>query len=243
MSTVNSRCFFQLPILKTIHFEQYQQTVHKSHIHLHAFILVFPSGFTPAQKLGLPLAGELSVKVKGSMITITGIHGPVPGYAARLEKSMDRFFASFPFGKIIWRANWLISTDEVLFKLGGSGHQIDIRDETVSTSSREDIPMAPPTYEPTPEELAKWKEESKSVNGDKYTLRMERQTLHRLEGTGAIVFGFKTILEPLSELREEGSGPVLADALEGLRTGNSPAMDVYENGVVWREPLVEYLRG
>jgi hypothetical protein len=129
----------------------------------------------------------------------------------------------------------------VLLKLGGSGHQVDIRDETVSTSSREDIPMAPPTYEPTPEELAKWKEESKSVDGGKYALRMERQTLHRLERTGAMVFGFKTILEPLSELREEGSGPVLADALEGLRTGSSPAMDVYKSGVVWREPLVEYL--
>jgi len=158
---------------------------------------------------------------------------------------MDRFFASLPFGKIIWRSNWSISTDGQLFKLGGS--HIDIRSEDAETKPQSTVTkpqktqMAPATYEPTPEELKKWKEASGKIDPLNCHLRMERQTLHRLEKTGAIIFGFKTFLEPLSELKKEGCGPLLADALNGLRTGSVPAMDVYKDGVIWREPLVKYL--
>ncbi len=66
--------------------------------------------------------------------------------------------------------------------------------------------MAAPTYEATPEEIEKWKEESRQVDPEKCFLRMERQTLHRLERTGALVFGFKTFMEPIPELKREGSG-------------------------------------
>jgi len=153
---------------------------------------------------------------------------------------MDRYFASMPFGKIIWRSNWSISTDGVLFKLGPSGHHSDIRDESESDHQK-NVTMAPSHYEPSPEELEWWRVESKTIDGNKCALRMERQTLHRLEKTGALIFGFTTILEPLSELKKEGCGPQLAEALNGLKSGSSPAMDVYKNGVIWREPLVEYL--
>jgi hypothetical protein len=172
---------------------------------------------------------------------VKAIHGPVPGYAAKLEKSMDRFFASFPFGKIIWRSNWSISTDGVLFKLGSSGNHTDVPGNPSSDTSGGQVPMAGLHYEPTLEEQAKWSEESSAIDGDKCSLRMERQTLHRLEKTGALIFAFKTILEPLSELQQEGCGPQLAAALNGLKAGSVPAMDVYKNGVIWREPLVEYL--
>jgi hypothetical protein len=173
------------------------------------------------------------------------IHGPVPGYAAKLEKSMDRYFASLPFGKVVQRANWSISTDGVLFKLAGDHTDIrqsdtgDIDEER--KGERPPIEMAPATYHPTEEELEKWKAQSKTIDGDRCALRMERQTLHRLERTGALVFGFKTFMEPLSEVRAEGSGNALARALDGLRFGSVPAMDVYKDGVIWREPLVEYL--
>jgi Protein of unknown function (DUF3445) len=173
----------------------------------------------------------------------SGIHAPVPGYALKLEKSMDRFFASLAFGKLIWRANWSISIDGELFKL--VGQHTDIRsdkespEESSSGGGKPD--MAPPTYEPTAEELREWEEASKSVDPEKCNLRMERQTLHRLEKTGALVFAFKTFLEPLSELKREGQGPMLAAAIDGMRTGSVPAMDVYKNGVIWREPLVAYL--
>jgi hypothetical protein len=38
-------------------------------------------------------------------LTLANIHTPVPGYAAKLEKSMDRFFATLPVGKIVKRIN------------------------------------------------------------------------------------------------------------------------------------------
>lgn len=163
----------------------------------------------------------------------------MPGYAQKLEKSMDKYFASMPFGKIIFRANWSISTNGVLFKLGSSGQHLDVRNEKLSDEGG--IKMAPPTYVPTSEEMAAWREKSKTIDGDKCCLRMERQTLHRLEKTGALVFGFKTFLEPLSELRKEGSGPALAAAMDGLGAGSVPAADVYKSGVIWKEPLKDYL--
>jgi Protein of unknown function (DUF3445) len=47
---------------------------------------------------------------------LANLHTPVPGYAAKLEKSMDRIFATLPVGKIVKRVNW--NTD--LFALGGN---------------------------------------------------------------------------------------------------------------------------
>ena len=92
----------------------------------------------------------------------------------------------------------------------------------------------------TEEEIAIWKEESKKVDPSKCSLRMERQTLHRLERTGAIVFAFKSMMEPLSQLKAEGQGNALAEAILGLAKGNVPAINVYKDGTVWTEPLVEY---
>jgi hypothetical protein len=51
---------------------------------MEAFINCFPSGFNTRSKLNMLLAD---------------IHTPVPSYAQKLEKSMDRFFASLPIGK------------------------------------------------------------------------------------------------------------------------------------------------
>lgn len=152
---------------------------------------------------------------------------------------MDKFFSALPFGKLITRANWSISTNGLRFQLESSGYHAEVRDETSSNEGKPN--MAAPTYEATPIEILEWKTKSKAIDGDACFLRMERQTLHRLERTGAIVFGFKTFLEPLSKLREEGSGPTLAAALQGLAVGSVPAMDVYKNGVIWKDPLTEYL--
>jgi hypothetical protein len=73
----------------------------KEPYHLHAFILTFPSGFDPSKKLGLPLADTSTNSRRVDGLTMQSIHGPAPGYSVKLEKSMDRFFATLPFGKII----------------------------------------------------------------------------------------------------------------------------------------------
>jgi hypothetical protein len=122
---------------------------------LTAFVNCFPSGFNTRSKLNQLLAA---------------IHAPVPGYAAKLEKSMDRFFANLPVGKIVKRSNWSISTNGELFCLEGN-HM-----------SEEEL------------ERKHKAEDEKEVDLDKTVLRCERQTLHRLSKTGALVFAFKVRL-------------------------------------------------
>ncbi|KAG4415682.1 hypothetical protein IFR04_011187 [Cadophora malorum] len=73
-------------------------------------------------------------------------------------------------------------------------------------------------------------------------VRCERQLLHRLPNTRALVFNFKTYLYPLSEIKEEGLGEDLAQAIDGLKEGSTPAMHFYKRGAVWGESVKAYLR-
>lgn len=75
---------------------------------LEAYISCCPSGFNPAEKLGKKLRD---------------IHGPVPGYAEKLEGSMDRFFSKLEVGKYVKRVNWSVSLSGELFQPGlGTNH-------------------------------------------------------------------------------------------------------------------------
>jgi hypothetical protein len=185
--------------------------------HLHAFTLCYPSGFNTVFKLGLPLSA---------------IHAPVPGYESKIGKSMDRFFALIPFGKIVKRANWAVQTDQKLFH----------RDSNHISLSSGGEKMAGSSYEASEEELEEWGKEGEAVKAEECRLRCERQTLHRLEKTGALVFGFKTYLYPLEKIREEGGGEEMAVAVEGLWKGSVPGMAVYKRGVVWGGKVCEFLR-
>lgn len=168
---------------------------------LEAFMTCFPSGFNTRSKLNLLLAD---------------IHGPVPGYKQKLEKSMDRFFAALPVGKIVKRFNWSISTNAELFCLKGNHMS---------------------------EEELKTKDDIGDVDLQKTLLRCERQTLHRLPKSGALVFAFKTYMYPIQELRDEGSGEILAEAIDGLALGSVPGMTVYKRQVVWGTKVQAFLRG
>lgn len=66
--------------------------------------------------------------------------------------------------------------------------------------------------------------------------------LHRLPQTKALVFSFKTYLYLLKEIKEEGLGDDLAQAIDGLEEGSVPAMYFYKRGVVWGEIVKKYLR-
>jgi hypothetical protein len=176
--------------------------------HLQAFITCFPSGFNTHSKLGLSLSA---------------IHSPVPSYAARLEKSMDRFFANLPIGKTVKRHNWSVTTDPTLFNL--AGNHMSAAEEQDGAAEEEQ------------------KEDWHDIDLAKTVLRCERQTLHRLPETGAILFAFKTYVYPVKELRDEGSGEELARAIEGLGQGNAPGMVVYKRQIVWGEKVKAFLRG
>lgn len=72
-----------------------------------AYETCYPAGFNPRKKLGKRLAQ---------------IHGPVPGYQEKLERSMDRYFENLEVGKYVKRANWSISTNTELFAAFGGLH-------------------------------------------------------------------------------------------------------------------------
>lgn len=168
---------------------------------LQAFITCFPSGFHTRKKLGLLLAE---------------IHGPVPGYKAKLERSMDRFFAALPVGRVVRRLNWSVTTGRDLY-----------------------CPEGNHLYG---EDGAEAGQEEEVVDLQNTVMRSERQTLHRLPETRALVFAFKTYQYELSEVKEEGNGEALAQAIEGLGEGNVPGMRIYKKSVVWGDKVTEYLR-
>ena len=49
-------------------------------------------------------------------------------------------------------------------------------------------------------------------------------------------------MDSLRDVKLEGVGDELADAIDGLKSGNVPAMDIYKRGVVWGEAVKDYLR-
>lgn len=67
---------------------------------LEAYSACFPSGFQPRDKIGKRLAD---------------IHGPVPKYKEKLQRSMDRFFARLEVGRLVKRVNWALTVDEELY--------------------------------------------------------------------------------------------------------------------------------
>ncbi|KUJ22699.1 uncharacterized protein LY89DRAFT_680816 [Mollisia scopiformis] len=164
---------------------------------LKGYVTCFPAGFNTKEKFGMKLRE---------------IHVPVPGYKAKLEKSMDRFFDRLEVGKVVKRSNWSINTKEQLF--AASGTHLYEGEEAVE----------------------------EEVNIDTTFLRCERQLLHRLPQTKALCFNFKTYLYPLRDVKEEGSGEDLANAIDGLKEGSVPEMHFYKRGVVWGEKVKEYLR-
>ncbi len=85
--------------------------------------------------------------------------------------------------------------------------------------------------------------EETTIDVEQARLRVELQTLTRLPETRAILFSFKTYMYPLPDIKAEGLGPQLADAVEGLKAGNAPGMWVYKGGVRWGKAVCAYLRG
>ncbi|KAI1761917.1 hypothetical protein GGR53DRAFT_522042 [Hypoxylon sp. FL1150] len=140
------------------------------------------------------------------------IHGPVPSYE-KIGPSMERYFSRLEVGKGACRVNWSVTTDPVLFNV--SSNHVNKGDQV---------------------------EEDMDIDIDKAWVRMELQTLTRMPKTRAILFSFKTYLCPVKEIKAEGLGADLADAIEGLRKGNAPGMWVYKGGIRWGKSVCEYLR-
>lgn len=188
--------------------EDSEETDSLSVYHLEAFSTTFPSGFSTLSKLSLPLSA---------------IHSPVPQYARKIGKSMDRFFARLETGKLVRRANWTITTTPELFVESGTHfHGFDDM-----SPAEQEVSIA---------------EQRRGLDVGEMRLRCERQTLMRLPLSGALVFAFKTYLTSLEEVREEGNGEALAEATEGFKRGSVPEMETYKRAIVWGDLVREFLR-
>lgn len=193
--------------------------------HLQAFVTCFPSGFATQEKLGLPLAA---------------IHAPVPGYREKLERSMDRFFARLECGRAVRRANWSVTTNDLLHSQGGNHlYEDGSTGEEGSGGGGGNAKTLDPAI---PDLDAVVEAQRKDVEIAKCRLRCERQTLHRLPRTKALVFMFKTYQYRLEEVKAEGDGEALAEAIEGLTKGSVPEMAWYKRQVVWGEKVCQFLR-
>lgn len=127
---------------------------------------------------------------------ITGIHQPVPEFNRKLAPAVDRFFGRLTPEQPYYRLNWSVMDDPTLFQPSGHGR----------TDSDGSV---------TPENA-----------GERLYVRIERQSFQKLPETGVVVFGIKTIVDPLSVLSDK---PGLANALLGSIESLPPAMARYKS--------------
>ncbi|KAK8050122.1 hypothetical protein PG994_011852 [Apiospora phragmitis] len=154
------------------------------------------------------------------------IHGPVPSYD-KIGASMERFFSRLEVGKSVARNN---VSRPVQF--------------ATPAISRWSVNMTPELFVVSGNHINKGDayEEGMDVDISKAQIRVELQTLTRLPKTQAILFSFKTYLYPVTDIKAEGLGPEVADAIEGLPRGNAPGMWKYKGGVRWGKSICAYLR-
>ncbi|KXG46905.1 Protein of unknown function DUF3445 [Penicillium griseofulvum] len=149
-------------------------------------------------------------------LRLADIHGPVPRYQERIGRSMDKFFARIEVGKFVKRFNWSITIDTGLFAAFGGTHAVSgVKEDAIEVGK---------------------------LNIDQTVLRCERQTLHRLPVSKALVFFVHTYVYPVRQIKDEGSGEDLANAIDGLKRGNVPEIHTYKKGDVWGEALKDFLR-
>lgn len=121
---------------------------------------------------------------------LQGIHTHVPDFKEKMAFSMDRFFSKMPVDQPIQRCSWSVEDHAPLF----SSPEV-VRDWTRSA------------FAANPDDL----------KAEDLRLRCDWQTLRRLPISGAIVFNFKAVFSPLTDLREEPYVPALL--LKVLREG------------------------
>ena len=139
---------------------------------------------------------------------MTQIHAPVPGYSEKLAHPVDNVFNRLKTSQPVWRLNWSI----------------------VNTSERF---LAPETEQPN------WYTTITPKNaGEKLFLRVERQTLRRLEVSGDILFTVHTYVHPLAVLEDN---PAMAGNLAETIKQMPSDMQYYKQILPIRTALLSYL--
>lgn len=145
-------------------------------------------------------------------MSVSEIHKPVPGYDGRLKKGVVRCFERMERGSSVARLNWAIQCNSSTLHLPYDGANT-LKNPT-SPSQKTDF------------------------NPEFSFLRVEHHTLTCLPKTGTITFAVRSYLTSLIEIRDEGSGPALAEACESM----PEAFAVYKNRLTWGRRLCAWLR-
>jgi hypothetical protein len=127
--------------------------------------------------------------------TVREIHAPVAFYDEQLADPVDAFFDRLRPGPEhgVWRLNWNLTDDPTLFQPVAHGP----RERRVDITA-DDV-------------------------GDVLWLRVERQTLVKLAGSGAVVFGIRVHQDPLGAL--SGDREALERLARSLRAMPEPTWD------------------
>ncbi|KAF5324742.1 hypothetical protein D9611_004510 [Ephemerocybe angulata] len=107
------------------------------------------------------------------------IHGPVPDYEGKLKTSVDKFFDRMPVEKPIQRGSWSFEVGQPLY-----------------------LQAKDPEY-------MEHKRENPNLRIEDVYLRIDWQTLRRLPQSKAILFNFKALFTPVTQLQEEPYIPQL----------------------------------
>lgn len=139
---------------------------------------------------------------------LSDVHGPVPLYAERLSGPVDRFMGHLKAGKLTERLNWSVTDDTALFQLAGK-HRTTV-DPSITAGNA----------------------------GERLFLRVERQTLSRLDATGFVLFTIRVHSYPLPRVVAcPGAASRLAAAVRAMPA----AMAAYKSLPSFRSALLDYL--
>jgi hypothetical protein len=217
---------------------------------LGAYVVAYASGFD--------ISGMKGAKLRD-------IHREVPGYQSKLQMPMERFFGRLEIGRYVKRANvsppcflfeglhwrsadpgctqWTIVLDDKLCVGRGVNHVYVDEQETLPVGAdlskvRHDITiLTGGSYCKLPSLRKRCL--TRTLLSHQARLRCERQVLHRLPASNAIVFSYKTYLYSLDAVKSEGSGEALAEAIRGLE--GTPGMPRYRGSLRWGEAVRAYL--
>lgn len=139
---------------------------------------------------------------------MAAIHGPVPGFNERLARPVDRFFDRVEPGRLYMRLNWSVMDDPTLFQPTGHGRAAP--DDGITADNA----------------------------GERAWLRIERQTFVRLPASGALVFGIRTIVDPLAAIAGRAD---LAAALRATLADMPEDMRRYKSLTPFVAALTEWL--
>ncbi|KAI4197819.1 MAG: hypothetical protein LQ350_005664 [Teloschistes chrysophthalmus] len=143
-------------------------------------------------------------------LAMKDIHRPVPGLQEKIGKGIDLSMKSLRGGSIIQSLQFQGNS---LFRTGGNN------------------------FEPKPGEVLGDLSEPQDLS--ECYLRIERQSLARLPETRAIAFCIRHYVYPLEDIKKEGNGDELADAIQSM----PEKLGYYKRRPFWQRDVDAFLRG